>query len=367
MQQVTRRSLIGQALAAGAGASVVSSFELSDIASAEQPHAPNAGYDPNYVAGRILSRRRAGRFIVETSEGRKVIRVTDPSVVWKKGLQGQLPLELGDRIRARGERASDGTWAVSAAWVDIQNFEAKVLDAGQSRFAVALGRWPGRSVPIALQANSEVENRAGRFVRNDAAHLREDDILRIVGYGDLAAGKFVATRVFVFAPPGATIPGPDPETALPARGPRPSKPDSLCPYYWYGITSWFDCSGGACDSGCPECNSNYDQMAWPRLEYCCGCNECNSDCGGNTCSASCCSGLPTVQCGTTVPIYEQCTNKGVNCVVTDCGPCVHCHSSYGCQNYIRVKFDLPAAAFSAIAPLSYGLADVQATTYAACG
>jgi hypothetical protein len=367
MQDVTRRSLIGQALAAGAGATVFSSVDLTEVAGAEPSNDPAAGYDPGYVAGTVLSRRRTGGFVVRASDGSKdLIRVPDQSVVWKKGAQGELPLAPGDHVRARGLRGAGGALAVTAAWVDIHNFQATVLRAERSQFAVELPRWPGRQLPIRIQANSTVGKQGGGIVLGDTSHLSENDALQVIGYGDLAAGTFVATRVFVFEAPGARSPL-GPEAALPSRGPAPAS-RTRCPRYHYGLASWFDCSAGACDGNCPRCNSNFNQMAWPRLRYCSGPGECNADCGGNTCNASCCTHprLPAVKCGTTVPIHNQCNGKTVKCVVTDCGPCVRCVSPFGCKGFKTVKFDLTAAAFSKIASLSAGLADVRATTYVPC-
>ena len=368
MQHVTRRSLIGQAFAAGAGATVFSSVDLNDVASAEPSHHREAGYDPGYLSGTVLSSRRSGGYVVSAADGSKdIIRVADQSVVWKKGTQGQLPLEPGDHVRARGLRGADGALAVTGAWVDIQNFQATVLGADRSQFAVELSRWPGRQLPIGVQANSTVRKQGGGTVRADTSHLRKNDACQVIGYGNLAAGTFVATSVFVFAARGALSP-PGPEAALPSRGPAPAAPGALCRHYWYGIASWFDCSVGACDSGCPRCNSNYNQMAWPRLKYCSGPGECVTDCGGNACNGSCCTHprLPPVKCGTTVPIRKECSTNHVNCVVTDCGPCVRCVSPFGCKGFKTLKFDLTAAAFSKIAPLNAGLADVRATTYAPC-
>src|SRR5205823_13807088 len=129
--------------------------------------------------------------------------------------------------------------------------------------------------------NSTLGKQGGGIVQGDASHLHEKDALQIIGYGDLGGGTFVATRVFVFEPPGAPQ-SPGPEATLPSRGPTTASQRALCHHYWYGITSWFDCSIGACGAPCPRCNSNYNQMAWPRLEYCGGGGVCNADCGGNT-------------------------------------------------------------------------------------
>jgi hypothetical protein len=366
MQDVTRRSLIGQALAAGAGATVFSSVELNDVAGAEPLNDHAAGYDPGYLAGTVLSRKRTGGFVVRAADGSKeLIRLPNQSVVWKKGTQGQLPLEPGDHVRARGLRSAGGGLAVTAAWVDIHSFQATVLSAERSQFAVELSRWPGRQLPVRTQANSSVGKQGGGIVLGDTSHLSENDGLQVIGYGDLEQGTFVATRVFVFETAGATQTS-SPEATLPSRGPVPAS-RTRCPRYHWGITSWFDCSIGACGT-CARCNSNFNQMAWPRLRYCSGPGECNADCGGNTCNASCCTRprLPAVKCGTSVPIQNQCNGKTVKCVVTDCGPCVRCVSPFGCKGFKTVKFDLTAAAFSKIASLSSGLADVRATTYVAC-
>jgi len=296
-------------------------------------------------------------------------------------------------LYARGRRRSDGTLDVSRAWVDIRNFPAEITYAGRSELTTRIPGGDGRALPMRIRvaADTEVDHPGiGHFVRGDVSHLQESDIVQIVGYGDPVAGTFTATRMFVLASarwPSPPPPDPDPEYVLPARGPRLPGPDPVCPYYWYGIASWFCCGGvlacgatctgsncgnpcggtsGLCDSGCPTCRTDYNQMAWPQLECCCECCQCISDCGGNTCSTTCCSGLPLQKCGTSIPIYDACTGGSVTAVITDCGPCVYCRSSYGCQGFTRVKFDLTACAFSAIAPLGYGLTDVQATTYSPC-
>lgn len=368
MQDVTRRALVGQAFAAGVGATVFSSVELTDVAGAEPSHDRAAGYDPGYVAGTVLGAKRGGGFVVRVADGTKeTIRVADQSVVWKKGTQGHLSLEPGDYIRARGLRGTGGVLTVNDAWVDIHSFQAKVLSAERSQFAVELSRWPGRQVPIAIQANSTLGKQGGGVVIGEASHLRANDALQVIGYGDLGGGTFVATRVFVFEARGA-MQSPGAEVTLPSGGPAPASPRGRCRHYHYGITSWFDCSMGACDGDCPRCNSSYNQMAWPRLRYCSGPGECNADCGGNTCDASCCTRprLPSVKCGRTVPIHNPCNGKSVKCVVTDCGPCVRCLSTFGCKGFKTVKFDLTAAAFSRIASLSSGLACARATTYHPC-
>jgi len=368
MQHVTRRSLIGQALAAGAGATVVSSIEVPDVADAEASRDPASGYDPGYLAGTVLSRKPGDRFVVSVADGTKeMIRVADRAVVWKKGTQGELSLEPGDNVRARGLRSPDGVLAVTGAWVDIHSFQAKVARAERSQIAVELSRWPGRQLPIAIRPNSTVGKQGGGFVRGHTSHLREKDALQVIGYGDLADGRFVATRVFVFEGADASSP-PGPEAALPSRDASQAARSGQCRHYHFGVTSWFDCSDGACDGDCPRCNSNHNQMAWPRLKYCSGPGECNADCGGNTCDASCCTHprLPSVKCGRTVPIHNPCNGTWVKCVVTDCGPCVRCVSPFGCKGFKTVKFDLTAAAFSKIAPLNSGLADVRATTFGPC-
>lgn len=368
MRNVTRRALIGQAFAAGAGATVLSTVELTDLATAEPAHNQAAGYDPGYVAGLVLTHKRAGAFVVRAADGTKdTIRIADPSVVWKKGTQGEFSPQPGDHIRARGARSANGVLAVTGAWVDIHSFQAQVLSAERSRFHAELSAWPGRHLPIGIQANSMLRKQDGGVVTGEASHLRARDAVQVIGYGDLAAGNFVATRIFVFDAPGAQS-APGPEAVLPSRDPTPSARSGRCRHYHYGVTSWFDCSIGACDGDCPRCNSNYNQMAWPRLKYCSGPGECVADCGGNTCNATCCTHppLPSVKCGRTVPIHNPCNGKSVKCVVTDCGPCVRCVSAVGCKGFKTVKFDLTAAAFSKIASLSSGLADVRATTYGPC-
>jgi hypothetical protein len=262
---------------------------------------------------------------------------------------------------------SDGALGVTGAWVDIHSFQATVLSAEPWRFAVEVPRWPGRQLSIGVQANSAVGQRGGEVVRGNTSHLRQNDGLQVIGYGDLVAGTFRATRIFVFEGRDATPSG-GTDAAFPSREPTSKSSTGLCRHFWFGLTSWFDCSIGACEGNCPTCNSNFNQMAWPRLRYCSGGGVCDADCGGNTCNASCCTHprLPIVHCGTHVPIHNPCNGKSVKCVVTDCGPCVRCVSPFGCKGFRTIKFDLTAAAFSKISPLSSGLADVRATTWSRC-
>jgi hypothetical protein len=394
MERITRRSLLGRALMATAGTSIAVSIPASARAAAKHAKDPGAGYDPGFVAGRIVTKRTANSFVVTDADGEsQLLHLVDTALVWKQGAEGLIPLETGDCLYARGRRRSDGTLDVSHAWVDIRNFQAEIVQAGRSELTTRIPRGHGGGAPmfIRVAADTEVDHPGiGHFVHGDTSHLQESDIMQIVGYGDPVAGTFTATRMFVLASDRwPSSPSSDPESALPARGPGlPGSPDTQCPYYSYGITSWFCCGGvlacgatcsgsncgnpcggaaGVCDSSCPTCRTDYNHMAWPQLEYCCQCGNCISDCGGNTCRTTCCSGLPIEKCGTVVPIYDQCTGgKSVNCYITDCGPCVRCVSPYGCQSFTRVKFDLTACAFSAIAPLSYGLTDVRATTFAPC-
>lgn len=351
MRQLTRRSLIGHALAAGAGGSVLLGLEArSSRAAVRLEPDPATGYDPGFLMGTVVQNGGSGIYEVADSAGNiQTISIARPSLVWKEGLQGGPAIAVGDAISARGVRAANAVLQVAGAWVDIQSMKATVMKSSATQLQVQVAQFPGRSMPVAILPISEIDAPPqGAFVQGNASQVGENDIVQLIGFGDLTAGSFTATRVFVLK--SASYP------AI-ANGPDDAASGST----YFGIASYFDCSGNGACQGCITCESGYNQMAWPRMIHCGGSGTCISDCGGNTCSASCCSGLPDVECGSGVRIYGRCTNKGVTVRVADCGPCVYCKSSFGCQGYKTVKFDLTRSAFSAIAPLSYGLTDVQAT------
>lgn len=351
MRQLTRRSLIGQALAAGAGASVLAGLDASSSRAAVslEPD-PATGYDPGFLMGTVVQVGGSGVYEVADPAGNvQTVSIASPSLVWKEGVQGGPAIAVGDPISARGVRASNAVLQVAGAWIDIQSMKATVAKSSASQLQVQVDQFPGRTMPVAILPLSEIDAPPqGPFVQGNASQAGENDIIQLIGFGDLTAGSFVATRVFVLK--SANYP------AL-ATG----ADDAASATQYYGIASYFDCSGNGACQGCITCESSYNQMAWPRMIHCGGSGTCISDCGGNTCSASCCSGLPNVECGHSVTIYGDCTHKQVTVRVADCGPCVYCKSSYGCNGYKTVKFDLTRSAFSAIAPLSYGLTDVSAT------
>jgi hypothetical protein len=394
VDQQSRRQFLGKALLAGAGATLVEPFAPTRSADARvgvgRVKDPAAGYDPNFVAGKIVDTAGSGSFVVADPDGDlQFLRVADPSAVWKEGLQGALSLELGDCLYARGERQASGRLDASAVWVDIRNFQAEVVRNGNTDLTMQLPNGQGgASMAAHVEPTTKVEYPGRGFIPGDISHLSEGDILQVVGYGDPVAGHFVATRVFVLSSPNFPPPTHGPDDSVHVTGP-PTGPDNLCPHTYAGITSWFCCGGilacgatctgpncgnpcggmaGRCGGNCPTCRTDYQHMAWPQLLFCCGCGNCISDCGGTNCncSTSCCSGLPEYQCGKGVNIYALCTNKSTIVTVTDAGPCVYCVSPFGCQGYIRVKFDLTACAFSAIAPIDYGRTDIQATIYLGC-
>lgn len=368
MRQLTRRSLIGRALAAGAGASVLTGLEAGAAHGAVslQPD-PATGYDPGFLMGTIVSTSSFGTYEVADENGVvQKIAITDPGAVWKRGAQGRQGLSNGDPISARGTRDSGATLHVAAAWIDIQSLKVTVTKRGSTQLEVETAQWPGSSLPVGILPVSEIFAPPNtQAAAGDASAVGVGDVVQLIGFGDLTGGAFTATRLFVLksiAHP-ATGGGPDDQVLKGAPVAQGATPYVTCPYTYYGITTYFDCSGnGACNS-CNYCSSSYNQMAWPEMNYCGGSGLCAPDCSG---CASCCSGLPQIVCGSTVNIYGRCTHKGVSVTVADCGPCVHCVSPFGCQGYRTVKFDLTRAAFSAIAPLSYGMTDIQATVYLRC-
>lgn len=366
MQRLTRRSLIGRAVAAGAGATVLSSFGPIPSATASASPEAHPAYDPGFLKGTVVS-GGSGAFSVSSELGGvQLVSVPDPSLVWKQGSQGGL-LAVGDVVSARGDRQADGSLQVSAAWVDIHNVEATVVQAGESQLQVkflathaasaagSIGIIPSTEVFVLPYGEPTTGNRSG---------IQAGDIVRAVGYGDPTASSFVATRVFVVESASYSPPASGPDDQVTRSG--PATPASYCNYTYGGITSWFSCNGYAACS-CEYCSSSYLEMAWPLLTTCGGAGD-NSGCNGNVCGSTCCPEVSNtyLSCGKEVAIYDPCSDKSVSVVVADNGPCVRCVSAYGCLEYHRVKFDLTQAAFSVLRPLSDGLTDVQATVSLPC-
>jgi hypothetical protein len=157
---------------------------------------------------------------------------------------------------------------VASAWIDIQSIKATVVKAGATQLEVQIDQWPGRSIPVAILPTSEIDAPPqGPFVTGQASAVGVGDIVQLIGFGDLTAGTFAATRLFVLS--SATYPaisgGPDDQVVTGAL--QPGSPSNYCPVTYYGIASYFDCSDNGACVGCNPCYSSYDQMAWPEMIF----------------------------------------------------------------------------------------------------
>jgi Lytic transglycolase len=112
-------------------------------------------------------------------------------------------------------------------------------------------------------------------------------------------------------------------------------------------TSWFDCSAGA-PGACGTCRSGNMQAAMQNLRGFPGCY-----CGCKTAAVS---------CGQAVTVHDQCNGRTITVHIADHGPGACGGNPAGdCAGYRTRLIDLTRAAFSAIAPLSQGLASVKIT------
>src|ERR671933_2657325 len=120
MPAYTRRELLGRALLAGAGASVVGSLAPEDVrgAGSAGPTAP----DPLFLAGQVVTLKSSGLLTVIDEGGRpRAAQLSSESQVWKRAAWGLDPLARGDCIYASGALAPDGVFGVSKIWVGIDN------------------------------------------------------------------------------------------------------------------------------------------------------------------------------------------------------------------------------------------------------
>ena len=100
MSTYTRRELIGRAIVAGAGATVVGALDtIPAIASAEGL----PPLDPNFLAGQLLTVKSNGSLIVSDYDGRRRRALAGgSSSVWKSGDWSADELTPGDCFYASG-------------------------------------------------------------------------------------------------------------------------------------------------------------------------------------------------------------------------------------------------------------------------
>ncbi len=338
MDQLTRRNLLGKALAAGAGATVLGAVaDAADASSKTSPFGQISFEDPAFIAGRVVD-SGAGILVAEDADAKlRRIRMRDVSQVWKEGVWRIGGLSVGDCIYGRGTLEPDGTLAIDKAWVSIFNHYGAVRSSSALGLAVDIADGEPLTVSASPPMRSLPKFAAGHGVQ-------------VVGFQS-ATGELAATRLIPDVPeskPGAQ------ELAAASQG-------------FFGVASWQCCGGiNACGSqdcsigrccpapsshgACGTCRTDRAGTAWPHLT-----TGCSASC------ISCCVTLPSVACGHVIQVINFCTGLGANCPVNDCGPNARCVPTNRCFGYQVVKWDLTACSFTATGGnLDAGLFDGQA-------
>ncbi len=302
---LTRRELLGSAILAGAGATVVQELARFDPAKA----ATNPDVDPNFLMGQVVQYDSGtGVFqVVDLDLQVRPAQLTSASQVWKQGLWNSAPLALNDCVMSRGTLNSQNTLLIGQLWVDIRNFRGQLTSVSSSSVTLTQGSGSSTSSASSITAvvNSQTQvNVAGQTVTGTTQGLAPGQYVNVIGYGEPSAGTLVATLIIG---PAADL-GSDPAPVVSGTG-------ADCTFTTYKhLATWF----------------------------CCG--NVSSACGAN-CSGS---GIGKLSCGHSVQVGNPCLNNFVFATVHDCGPCVHCRSPFGCDNRSSITFDLTPCLFTKI-------------------
>jgi hypothetical protein len=373
MQSYTRRELIGRALAAGAGATVLGTLET---ASALGAVAGNAGPDPRFLAGQLLTMKGSGSLVFADYDGAiRKAAIGSGSQIWRGGDWAAEPLALGDCVYARGLLGSDGVFAIDKLWVAIASDLTTVLEASGAGVTLNGARWG--TFDAQITPHTEFIGEDSALVRGvPSGGLAPNDGVQVVGFFT-RDGKFTASRVIKFDP-NVQLSGSEfgPTVGEPQLVSTPEGPLTLCPYTWNGLSTFFCCGnvsgcnyscGSSADgwcggqSGCQNhCRSDGHYAAWKYI-YCGSTNKTAS------CGDCCDTTLASVPCGQNMTVLNPCTNQQDTVSIVDDGPVMNCLSPYGCQSRTAIKFDLTPCAYSAIGgDYNTGHVTCSGTIYLTC-
>jgi hypothetical protein len=340
MSGLTRRQVLGRALLAGAGATVVQGLP-DGRGSGPAEAATDPETDPNFLMGQVVSFDSATGAVqvVDLDLQVRAAQFISSSQIWKQGLWNTNQLALNDCVMSRGQLDSSGVLMINELYVGIRSFQG-VLDS-VSASSVTLTQPDGSIITAGVTGLTEV-NVDGQTQTGTTQGLAPTQYVNLIGYGDPSAGTLVATLII----------GPTPDSGLDTSPPVVNSGGFTT--YSHSAT-WFCCGNisSACGADCANsgggscgtCRADKIQMAWPNL-YTTGCNS-TCGCGGNCCR----SGFCALGCGRIAIVYNPCRNHpGATATITDCGPCVHCVSP-PCKGLAAVTFDLTPCTFTALGAL----------------
>ncbi len=366
----TRREVIGQALLAGAGATIAGALP-SGTALAAADGGPDSPFDPSFLSGQIISMQSSGRLTVLEDEDRvRSAQLRGGSGIWKQAAWGGDP-GLGDCLYATGVLGRDGVFGIDQMWIAIGTFLAKAVDVQDGLVTLDTD---GQTIESRIIARTQIQDRQGRLTNaRPTSLLRDGDYMQVVGFSDPKTGAFTASLIYpLVSDNAASALELQPTKGMPRTISGPNGPLIQCPLTWYGLATFFCCGGvngcnynkcgGSGGGWCVNqtCRSYNHQMAWKNVSE-----------PGNTCNATCFSCCDTTMsqfaCGTFATVTNPCQSKSDSPYIVDCGPNLHCVSAFGCQNRTVVKFDLTPCSFAAIGgSFNAGMVTCDTTLYIQC-
>lgn len=346
MDRLSRRSFLGRALLAGAGASFFHPHEVLASSSFAGPLGSlDPDYDPGFIAGTIIASSGGVLTILDDDDLVRQARLTSTSQTWKAGIWDVSPPSVGDCTYVRGAPSLDGSIDVERLWANIQSITTEVIAVATDSFTIRLSN--GLEKTVLVTPLTEVETPTGDWITGSVTTLTSGQTIQLIGFTDSQEGQLTATKVFVFL----DAPIPDGEE------PAVSSVTFLKLGTWYCCHGAHACgSSGMCLSGdgaCGVCRSSRRQTAYPRLSTT-NCEQCGS--------AACCLELPRRACGASATILNPCNNRSVNVRIQDCiGSTDANHPAVGCRNRHCRVLDLTPCAFSEIGNLDAGVLNMNIT------
>lgn len=352
MQPQDRRTFLGRALRAGAGATVVAPFAgaaPSVAGTAARDAAPRpSDVDESFVAGEVVHVDGGVLKVVDHDGRARTVVVGDASHVWKAARFGQgHALARHDCIYARGDAVQrDGTLLVDRLWANITSFSGIARDRRARSLALSLP--DGRRLTTTVTEATQSHLADGRTARGVEA-LAPEQPVQVIAFGDPATGRLTASRVVALDKPGTG-------SAATAHANTANVNSGMASYFCCGgVSGCGTCYGTSGQGACGGCRSDRLHMAWPKLTTGCG-PYCDNCCLRAT--------FPRLACDHGVQIRSMCRPQSATVLVKDCGPVVRCRSTtYGCGHLYKLVYDLTPCSFTAVGGgLESGLVDIYATS-----
>lgn len=346
MDRLSRRSFLGRALLAGAGATLFKPHEvLAGVPVADVTGgAVDPDYDPGFIAGKIIALSKDGLTILDFDDQVRQASLSSSSHTWKNGVWDLLPLSVGDCTYVRGIPSPDGSVDVDRIWVDIQSISTEVLAVALDSLTIRLPN--GQEQTVLVTPTTQVETPTGDWVTGTVGGLTSGQAIQLIAFGDSSGGLPTATTVFVVS--DRPVPGGEEVAAASST--------------FLVLGTWYCCGGmqacgssGSCLPGsgaCGVCRSDRKQTAYPRLSTT-NCEKCGT--------LDCCLALPMRACGASATILNPCNSKSVSVRIQDCIGDTSSHPAVGCKNRHCRVLDLTPCAFSAIASLDAGIINMNIT------